>query len=152
MQSLLKLFHRHVDLAIEYDENQNGDDSCGKANLKLYPLTMTRFLIESHNTEIENQPVTTIQKMKWYHMMYFSSLRSQVGMWKSLDNTISTLRRQRIFGIVLLFSAYSEVIMGQFSRSQWLKSTQWTTGSTWWRFSFHCNRHLSVSYESCAVP
>ena len=79
-----------------------------------------------------NQPVTIIQKMKWYHMMYFSSLRSQVGMWKSLGNFISSFPWPRIFRVVVLFSAYSEVIMGQFSRSQWSKSTQWTTGSTWW--------------------
>ena len=51
----------------------------------------------------EDPPVTMIQKMKWYHMMYFSSLRSQVGMWKSLDNFIPTFPCRRIFRIVLLF-------------------------------------------------
>ena len=51
-------------------------------------------------------------------------------------------------GVVVLFSAYSEVMMGQFSRSQWSKSTQWTTGSTWWIVTGIISLQLAFGYFS----
>ena len=81
--------------------------------------------------KINWKPTNLSQLSRRWSGTTWCTSRPYAAKW-ACGNPWAILFQVFLFWVVVLSSAYSEVMMGQFSRSQWSKSTQWTTGSTWW--------------------